>query len=247
MGKGLILCLSILVLASCLVEAGDVGVRQAGDVVEICVKQVVVLRVRRAHGGFSPLERGRIVAGRLAGALAEGLSPEQIAPDIIAGQHVVAIGGRLIITVDQEHADINRCQPWELALIWANNLRQALGAAPISSATPALAVGERSYIGVASWYGGRFHGRRTASGEVFDQNGLSAAHRSWPFGLRVRVTNLQNGESVVVKINDRGPYVQGRAIDLSRAAARAIGLVERGIGLVKMEWLDGGDRLLAGR
>ena len=82
-----------------------------------------------------------------------------------------------------------------------------MGAAPISSAMPALAVGERSYIGVASWYGGRFHGRRTASGEVFDQNGLSAAHRSWPFGLKVRVTNLQNGESVVVKINDRGPYV----------------------------------------
>jgi rare lipoprotein A len=100
-----------------------------------------------------------------------------------------------------------------------------------------MALGQNSYIGVASWYGGRFHGRRTASGEVFDQNELSAAHRSWPFGLKVRVTNLHNGESVVVKINDRGPYVEGRSIDLSRAAARAIGLVERGIGLVKMEWL----------
>lgn len=237
MGKGLILCLSILLLASCLAEGASVGVRQGRDAVEVCVNDLVVLRVRRPHGGFSPLERGRIVAGRLAEALAGGLSPEQIAPDIIGGQHVVAIGGKLIITVDQEHAQINHCQPWELALIWANNLRRALGASPISWAMPAMALGQNSYIGVASWYGGRFHGRRTASGEVFDQNELSAAHRSWPFGLKVRVTNLHNGESVVVKINDRGPYVEGRSIDLSRAAARAIGLVERGIGLVKMEWL----------
>ncbi|NLM95968.1 MAG: septal ring lytic transglycosylase RlpA family protein [Firmicutes bacterium] len=85
--------------------------------------------------------------------------------------------------------------------------KAGLGGCPHLLGYAGLGRGERSYIGVASWYGGRFHGRRTASGEVFDQNGLSAAHRSWPFGLKVRVTNLQNGESVVVKINDRGPYV----------------------------------------
>lgn len=246
MAKGLILCLLVVVLASFLVEAGNVVVRKAGSVAEVLVNGVVVLRVRKAHGGFSPLERGRIVAERLAGALAKGLSPDEIAPDIIQGQHVVTIAGELIITVDREHADINQCQPWELALIWANNLRLALGVPPISFAAPALAVGKGSYIGIASWYGGKFHGRRTASGEVFDQNELSAAHRSWPFGLKVRVTNLHNGASVVVKINDRGPFIQERAIDLSRAAAKAIGLVERGIGMVKMEWL-GQDKLLAAR
>ena len=183
MGKGLILCLSILVLASCLVEAGDVGVRQAGDVVEICVKQVVVLRVRRAHGGFSPLERGRIVAGRLAGALAEGLSPEQIAPDIIAGQHVVAIGGRLIITVDQEHADINRCQPWELALIWANNLRQALGAAPISSATPALAVGREATSALPPGMGGDSMAAERPAARYLTKMGLAPPTAAGPLGL----------------------------------------------------------------
>jgi rare lipoprotein A len=77
---------------------------------------------------------------------------------------------------------------------------------------------------MASWYGPGFHGRRTASGETFNAGALTAAHRTLPFGTRVKVTNATNGRSVVVRINDRGPYVRGRVIDLSRAAARAIGM-----------------------
>ena len=76
----------------------------------------------------------------------------------------------------------------------------------------------------ASWYGPGFHGRLTASGERFDQNALTAAHRTLSFGTRVRVTNHATGRSVVVRINDRGPFVGNRAIDLSRGAARAIGV-----------------------
>ena len=75
----------------------------------------------------------------------------------------------------------------------------------------------------ASWYGPGFHGRLTANGERFDQNALTAAHRSLPFGARVRVTSTETGRSVVVRINDRGPFVRGRSIDLARAAARVIG------------------------
>jgi len=75
----------------------------------------------------------------------------------------------------------------------------------------------------ASWYGPGFHGRLTANGERFDQNALTAAHRSLPFGTRVRVTSTETGRSVVVRINDRGPFVRGRSIDLARAAARVIG------------------------
>lgn len=78
--------------------------------------------------------------------------------------------------------------------------------------------------GVASWYGGSFHGRKTANGETYDMWSLTAAHRSLPFGTRVRVTNTSNGDSVVVRINDRGPFVGGRVIDLSRAAADEIGM-----------------------
>ncbi|WP_343232350.1 septal ring lytic transglycosylase RlpA family protein [Microvirga terricola] len=78
--------------------------------------------------------------------------------------------------------------------------------------------------GQASWYGPGFQGRRTASGERFNTNDLTAAHRTLPFGTRVLVKNRQTGQSVVVRINDRGPYVHGRVIDLSRASAQAIGI-----------------------
>jgi rare lipoprotein A len=95
--------------------------------------------------------------------------------------------------------------------------------------------------GNASWYGPGFDGRRTASGERFNRNALTAAHKTLPLHSRVRVTNLANNKSVVVKINDRGPYVRKRIIDLSQAAARAIGL--RGLGRVAIADADTGAEL----
>lgn len=92
--------------------------------------------------------------------------------------------------------------------------------------------------GIASYYADRFHGLRTASGERFDQRALTAAHRTLPFGTRVRVTNPANGQSVVVRINDRGPFARGRTIDLSRAAAEEVGIVRAGHGRVELALLD---------
>jgi rare lipoprotein A len=89
--------------------------------------------------------------------------------------------------------------------------------------------------GVASYYGDRFRGRATASGENFDPDKLTAAHPSHPFGTRVRVTNLKNGRSVVVRINDRGPYKPGRIIDLSTRAAKEIGMLTDGIAKVAVQ------------
>jgi rare lipoprotein A len=89
--------------------------------------------------------------------------------------------------------------------------------------------------GIASWYGPGFHGKRTASGERFNTNELTAAHKTLPFGTRVRVKSLTNGKEVVVRINDRGPFVKGRIIDLSQAAAQALGL--SGIKQVTLERL----------
>jgi len=86
--------------------------------------------------------------------------------------------------------------------------------------------------GLASWYGEPFHGRRTASGEVYDMNELTAAHKTLPFGTRVRVRHARTGKEVTVRINDRGPHVPGRIIDLSRAAASALGIVQGGVGRV---------------
>jgi len=92
--------------------------------------------------------------------------------------------------------------------------------------------------GIASYYGAQFHGRRTASGVPFDMNAMTAAHLTLEFGTMVRVTYLKTGKSVVVEINDRGPHVPGRIIDLSAAAAKAIGLYADGIGKVKVEVLE---------
>ncbi len=102
-------------------------------------------------------------------------------------------------------------------------------------------TGPRGYggyeAGYASWYGEKFHGRSTASGEIFDMNAYTAAHRSLPFGTRVRVTNEDNGRSVLVRINDRGPWVEGRIIDLSYAAAKQLGMLEAGVVRVRLEVL----------
>lgn len=92
--------------------------------------------------------------------------------------------------------------------------------------------------GVASFYADRFNGQRTASGERFDNHDYTAAHRTLPFGTRVRVTNPANGASVVVRINDRGPFTRGRMIDVSRVAAEELGLVQRGHGTVQLEQLE---------
>lgn len=89
--------------------------------------------------------------------------------------------------------------------------------------------------GTASWYGPRFYGRKTASGEVFTKTHLTAAHRTLPFGTKLRVTNQKTGESVVVKVNDRGPFHGNRIIDLSHAAASKIGLIESGLCKVVIE------------
>lgn len=101
---------------------------------------------------------------------------------------------------------------------------------PSSSSLPEPSeAGDEIDRGLASWYGEKFHGRRTASGETFNTNELTAAHKTLPFGTRVRVRHATTGKEVTVRINDRGPFTKGRVIDLSRAAAAAIGLLQSGV------------------
>ena len=108
----------------------------------------------------------------------------------------------------------------------ADDFNEAMATANATAA--AMAAGNsplaRMETGIASWYGKQFHGRKTANGERFDMDALTAAHPKLPFGSWVRVHNLVNGRSVEVRINDRGPYIKRRIIDLSRAAARALGV-----------------------
>ncbi len=115
--------------------------------------------------------------------------------------------------------------------------------AACSSAQRAQSTGPQ--VGVASWYGPGFHGKATTSGEIYDQHAHTAAHRTWPLGTRVQVTNLDNGRVTNVRINDRGPFVSGRHIDLSYAAARDLGMVGPGTCNVRIEPLLGEGETLA--
>ena len=116
---------------------------------------------------------------------------------------------------------------WFLLLLFLLVALACAGSPPTRTAQP----------GKATWYGGRFHGRKTASGERFDKNAMTAAHRTLAFGTMVRVTNLRNGKQVTVRINDRGPYGKGRVIDLSEAAAKKLDMIRAGVVPVSIEIL----------
>ncbi|HKA88589.1 MAG TPA: septal ring lytic transglycosylase RlpA family protein [Haliangiales bacterium] len=121
-----------------------------------------------------------------------------------------------------------------VSFAWAVVLCVACGAAP---AEPPRIGADGRERGLATWYGERHHGRPTASGERFDMYALTAAHKTLPMNARVRVVNLKNGRSVVVRINDRGPYSRGRIIDVSKAAARELGMIDDGVVPVTVEVL----------
>jgi rare lipoprotein A len=121
----------------------------------------------------------------------------------------------------------------------AAGMLAALAFSPLA----AVAGGDAGFKqkGVASYYADRFHGRKTASGRRYNKQALTAAHKTLPLGTKVRVTNLKNGESVDVEINDRGPFVKGRVIDLSKEAARELRMVGSGVAQVRLEIIESGD------
>lgn len=198
-----------------------------------------------------PVDQANEIVNRLL-ALAETEDPADIEARWLADQQafVVAWEDEVLVTMnDQTILPDTTENPAEDVLQMANRMRRLLGNAPALSrvegmpepvrpAAPQVGVVTSTLTGTASWYGPGFHGRRSASGEVFNQNDLTAAHRTLPFGTRVRVTNLRTGQQVVVRINDRGPFSHGRIIDLSAAAAGQIGLRASGVGRVQLEVLS---------
>lgn len=120
---------------------------------------------------------------------------------------------------------------------WDSNFIKMLPPAPLTQGQQLASV-QGAQVGQASWYGPGFFGNRTASGEVLRPGTLTAAHRYLPFGTRVRVTNLYNGRSAVVRINDRGPFSGGRIIDLAHGAAQVLGVTASGVANVRLEVID---------
>jgi rare lipoprotein A (peptidoglycan hydrolase) len=168
------------------------------------------------------------------------LQADQVEPTTINGMPAAELkihqptNNHLLFTVDQEFAKAWGCDPELLVLDWVNNLRQAVDQPPLSLVVAqeklyGLQDSHKKMAGVASWYGDDFHGLQTATGEIYDQHAFTAAHRSLPFDTYLKVTNLKNGRSVIVRINDRGPYVGNRTLDLSLAAARSLGSEKTGV------------------
>jgi len=143
-------------------------------------------------------------------------------------------GNTVLFVVDQPLAKFFNRSSDLIAIDWVNRLRVALNAEPLplvkaQTQMYGLTETQQKLEGIASWYGPYFHGRLTATGEIFNQGDLTAAHPSLPFNTFLKVTNLVNGQSVIVRINDRGPYVGDRSLDLSRQAAHYLGGEKVGI------------------
>lgn len=202
--------------------------------IEIVVKDTPVFRLPG-----SQTARAETVVKRLEQAKQAKTQASRVVPGELNGYQVVNYDKQLIITADAESANRNDSDEKELAHCWANNLRQALGEQPIEDRNRQTAASRgdivRTLYGKATWYGAGFHGKRTASGETFNQFALTAAHNSLPFGTLVLVTNLQNGKSAVVRINDRGPFIAGRILDLSRQAAETLGMIGSGVVDVRID------------
>ncbi|MEB3356378.1 MAG: septal ring lytic transglycosylase RlpA family protein [Synechococcales bacterium] len=207
-----------------------------------------------ADYSHDPVWRATAIAAQLNQFHRDGLNSEQITAhwDEDLSKYVIRVNDTMLVEFDERL--ILPDTTGELAedvLQATNRIRRQMGGAdPLSAIEGApqqnarrIALGplQFSFSGMASWYGPGFHGRRSASGEVFNQHALTAAHRSLPFGTLVEVTNLNNGMTVVVRVNDRGPFSRGRVIDLSAAAARAVGMMQSGVAPVQVNVLGATD------
>jgi rare lipoprotein A len=194
-------------------------------------------------GGMTPRERASIFVNKLRDFVQNNKNPWKIFPDFQDGIAVIKYEDEILLTADVKSAKTNGMNVSDLALKWANNIRRSLGAAELIRDYDLIKVIADKYdeivgyyeTGVASWYGDYFHGRTAADGSIYNMYQFTAAHKTLPFGSVVKVTNLKNGNSCVVKITDRGPFIDGRIIDLSRVAAEEIGMLHTGISKVKIE------------
>ncbi len=172
----------------------------------------------------------------------EPINPDEITPLLEGDQPAIRLSNDVIVHVlaqetNEEIAvidDKSKLRKGWAAIAWSDQLRQEMGAMPLDAGNiqvmlKALKPSKQQLNGIASWYGPYFHGRQTANGETFDQNTLTAAHKSLPFNTVLQVRNLENNRTVVVRINDRGPYIGKRSLDLSKAAAQCLDSEQTGV------------------
>lgn len=214
---------------------------------KVYIGNTKVLEFRQAAGGYSQETRAKIFAYKLKKFITKKGNPNDILPGLESGIPVGRVKSQVLFTVDNDVAKLLKITKSQLAIRWVNNIREALGAPKISRdfarvasrSSISLASAEKSLRnqqrGLASWYGGKFHGRKTADGSTYNKYNFTAAHRTLPLGTFVRVTNLNNNKHCIVKITDRGPFIKGRIIDLSSGAAKHLEMLSDGVAKVSVE------------
>lgn len=184
---------------------------------------------------FSQQHQADVVAQSLQNALSKpDFEPLKLKPALIDEKPSIVMGDRLLFVVDRSLVAEQTINRELLAINWTNNLRAALDTPLLDLAEAqqemyGLVETRSQFQGLASWYGGYFHGRMTANGEIFNQHAFTAAHPSLPFDTYLKVTNLKTDESAIVRINDRGPYIAPRTLDLSRGVAQCIKSEQLGV------------------
>lgn len=202
------------------------------------------IRFRSSHNGLTPYLRAKQAAYRLQQHAGELKFKDVHLETGDAGQYQLMLGAHIISEVDAETARSAKFSQKQLANAWKQQLRMVMGEPQPKPTLADSAIGDVKragrYLarGVASWYGPGFHGRTAADGSRYNMYAMTAAHKTLPFGTKVRVTNRNNGKSCIVRITDRGPFIHGRVIDLSKAAASAIGALSSGVANVTLEVLD---------
>jgi rare lipoprotein A len=201
---------------------------------EIWVNRQPVLTVWEDVAGYHAHTRGYQAAATLNALFASQSQEVHVSVTLDEDRILLLAQDQYLLEVDPLSASKAGVTTTELALAWAQNLNDVLSDDEGAVSRHIQDI----HKGKASWYGGYFHGRRTASGETYNQHALTAAHRTLPFGTVVLVTNTSNQRSVLVRINDRGPFIQSRIIDLSRRAAEEIGMIRSGTAQVTLQILQ---------
>jgi len=191
--------------------------------------------------GRTAEQRAEELAAKLKDVVGDNkLDPSKLLPGKDGDLASIKVDGNTILKFDALSSDNKNALEQSFKMV--NSMRSALGALPIPASFLKIndgsgkdliaAKGKGTFSGHASWYGPHFHGKMTSDGSRYDQDGMTAAHKTLPFGTKLLVTNRSTGKSCVVQVNDRGPFVGDRVIDLSRGAARQLNMVSTGVALV---------------
>lgn len=209
------------------------------EVAAVCLNGKELITFRAHAGTGSAVEEADDLAAKLEDLVSDkNFDADRILPASDGDKAAIRVAGNMPVSfLPLTGKSSSPGNTLEASLKVVNGIRTAMGAPTLPNSFPdlsksTLASAGHSFSGQASWYGPHFHGKKTSDGHRFDQDGMTAAHRSLPFGTKLLVMNRRTGDSCMVVVNDRGPFVGGRILDLSRGAARRLNMIGSGVAMV---------------